>query len=268
MRHIFHAKRNPPRAGDWTHAAEEEARATHVMGRAAVRVVHVAGDEATHGRAGGAPAPPCAWGGVAGCVAGSVAGKRSRGRRLSAARSGGRRARRGHPGERFRRRSEGIAFGGDVPAANAPGEDAPAPGRQAGTQLVEKGFRAGGRDSSCRRCRRSTLRLGDRKERERLIVRAVVAFAKRHQMLEAGVPHVVVRLVLQVGLAGQDDPAAARFQAVSSNLGLAASSRYTSLVVAVQNQMRPSCSAAKLKGRTWGWSPSQVARYHAGTLVR
>ena len=58
------------------------------------------------------------------------------------------------------------------------------------------------------------------------------------------------------------------FQAVSSNFGLASSSRYTSFVVAVQNQMRPSCTAAKLKGRTCGWSPSHVARYQAGTLVR
>ena len=42
------------------------------------------------------------------------------------------------------------------------------------------------------------------------------------------------------------------FQAVNSNFGLSSSSRYTSFVVAVQNQIRPSCTAAKLKGRTCG----------------
>ena len=54
----------------------------------------------------------------------------------------------------------------------------------------------------------------------------------------------------------------------ASNFWFCCSSSHTSLVVAVTNQILPSCSAAKLNGRTWGWSFTLVARYHAGTFVR
>ena len=43
---------------------------------------------------------------------------------------------------------------------------------------------------------------------------------------------------------------------------------HTSLVVAVQNQILPCSSAAKLNGRTWGCPSTLVARYHAGTALR
>ena len=58
------------------------------------------------------------------------------------------------------------------------------------------------------------------------------------------------------------------FQALISMRGFACISAQTSFSDEVQNHMRPSWCATKLKGRTWGWSPSQVARYHAGTLCR
>ena len=74
-----------------------------------------------------------------------------------------------------------------------------------------------------------SLRFLHAEERERGVVRPVVGLAKPAQMREAGVADVVVDLVFEPRAPAEDKPA-----------------------VSVQNQILPSCSAAKLKGRTCG----------------